>query len=86
MHLLFCTGRMLLFGKVILAKTFVAIRAAAQGFLIAFMAATRRFNNLVMRSKLFGIVHKKDPLSIRRSEMCPAIYTLEELSMDHYSK
>src|SRR5690348_3594215 len=40
-HLLLGTGRMLLFGKVVLAEAFVAIGAMAQRLLVAFVTAPR---------------------------------------------
>jgi hypothetical protein len=87
MHLLFRAGRVLLFGKMILAEAFVTIRAAAQRFLIALMAASRRLHNFAVSSELVGVFHKKDPQSILSSEMRPAnYYTLDELAMDYYSK
>jgi hypothetical protein len=85
-HLFFCARRVLLLGKVVLAETFVTIWATSQGFLITFMTAAGRFHHFAMCSELFSVIHKKDPLSMWSSLMHPVIYTLKELSMDHYSK
>jgi hypothetical protein len=57
MHLFFRTGGMLLFGKVILTETLMAVWAAPQGFLIAFMTAPSRCLNFAMYGKLCGVIH-----------------------------
>lgn len=49
-HLLFGAGRMLLLGEVILAEALVAIRATPQRFLVAFVAAPRRWHTLMLHS------------------------------------
>src|SRR5437763_15684738 len=48
-HLLFGAGRMLLLGKVILAKSPVAIRTMPKRFLVTFMTATRGGHDISTR-------------------------------------
>jgi hypothetical protein len=48
-HLLFGAGRMLLLGKVILAKSPVAIRTMPKRFLVTFMTAARGGHDISTR-------------------------------------